>query len=56
MVVGDKVRVLPPFSASYPGERIIEREETTADGCRALFIEGVEGGFAECFLEVVDGA
>lgn len=56
MGVGDRVRILPPFSSSYPGVRVIERIEITEDGITAYFVEGIAGAFDSCFLEVVNGS
>ena len=55
-MIGATVRILPPFDAAYPGEYQVEREETTADGATAYFVPGIAGGFADCFLEVIDAA
>lgn len=55
-MIGATVRILPPFTEAYPGEHIVEREETVEDGTIAYFVEGVEGGFDACFLEVINGA
>ena len=48
MSVGDEVRILPPFAASFPGVYVVDRIE---DG--VIFVAGIEGGFDPSYLEVV---
>lgn len=47
--VGDRVRVLPPFADSFPGEHVIT-EVVVHDGA-AVYVLGENGGFDEMYLE-----
>lgn len=51
--VGDIVKVLPPFQASFSQEYTVDRIEIAGDGQQAIFLSGVEGGFSEIHLEKV---
>ena len=51
--VGDKVRVLPPFEAVYPGEYTVAAVDTDIEGGPVFFLEGVESGFDARYLEGV---
>ena len=48
MQVGDLVRVLPPFQATYDGEYTIASIEDDT-----YFLDGVDGGFCADYLEAV---
>lgn len=56
IAIGSVVIILPPFNVAYPGEYTVERNEITADGSRAYFVGGIEGGFDARFLEVIHAA
>ena len=48
MQIGDKVKVLPPFSTTY--NDIYEIVNIIDNVC---FLNGIDGGFDEKYLEVV---
>lgn len=50
MNIGDLVRVLPPFSESFPGVYQITAIVNSADGSTA-YILGDHGGFDAVYLE-----
>jgi hypothetical protein len=49
---GDTVKVLVPFSESFPDEYIITEKVTDAIG-QVAYILGDNGGFDEIYLELV---
>lgn len=53
MNVGDIVKVLPPFSETYPDDYAIYLVEIAEDGQTVYYLEGVFGAFAAIHLEVV---
>ena len=49
MKAGDVVRVLHPFAETYAGEYVVA--SVNPDG--VVFLEGIDGGFDQMYLEVV---
>lgn len=48
-VIGDTVRILPPFGETYTGEyKIIDIDENGV-----VFLENVEGAFDPIYLETI---
>lgn len=52
MQIGNTVRILAPFSDSYPGEYQITEVVTYEDG-QTVFMLGELGGFDPRYLELV---
>lgn len=52
MNAGDIVKVLPPFSETYPDEYVVTSVQATDDGQTVYYLEGVFGAFSADHLEV----
>lgn len=53
MEVGDVVKIKPPFDTTYAGEYILSKIEKSVDGQLVHFVDGIEGGFSEIYLEKI---
>lgn len=51
--VSDTVRAVSPFEEAFPEEYTVIEVNNEIDGGPVYFLDGVESGFAEKFLEVV---